>query len=251
MFREVLQRSKQLEIFRFLPRISYFHHNGHSGSYPTGLPCQIGNFAVVAHIFLKFFRGSRATFWGLAGHFWPAGHRLGTTGVDDAETWVREVFRADVDDAEVHQVLRGRLDEDRFETLEEYLGWHEEEGEDPEERDEDQGACHSVYVASSQWMHDRVISEKVSWKQNMTSLQRWIISWHFIETVTWPSIPLNLWRHVSVWIDIPNYQWRLLLLTLPVVVWASKCHCKLLLSNLNSARMCICLANFKLIFCLN
>ena len=81
MFREVLQRSKQLEIFRFLPRISYFHHNGHSGSYPTGLPCQNGNFAVVAHIFLKFFRRSRATFWGLAGHFRPTGHRLGTTDV--------------------------------------------------------------------------------------------------------------------------------------------------------------------------
>ena len=59
MFREVLQRSKQLEIFRFLPRISYFHHNGHIGSYPTGLPCQNGKFAVVAHIFLKFFRRSR------------------------------------------------------------------------------------------------------------------------------------------------------------------------------------------------
>ena len=44
MFREILQRSKQLEIFRFLPRISYFHHNGHGGSYPTGLPCQNGNF---------------------------------------------------------------------------------------------------------------------------------------------------------------------------------------------------------------
>ena len=62
MFREILQRSKQLEIFRFLPRISYFHHNGHSGSYPTGLPCQNGNSAVVAHLFFKFFRGSRATF---------------------------------------------------------------------------------------------------------------------------------------------------------------------------------------------
>ena len=84
MFREVLQRSKQLEIFRFLPRISYLHHNGHSGSYPTGLPCQNGNFAVVAHISLKFFRRSRATFWGLAGHFWPAGHRLGTTDVAHA-----------------------------------------------------------------------------------------------------------------------------------------------------------------------
>ena len=81
MFREVWQRSKQLEIFLFLPRISYFHHNGHSGSYPTGLPCQNGNFAVVAHIFLKFSRRSRATFRGLAGHFWPAGHRLGTTGI--------------------------------------------------------------------------------------------------------------------------------------------------------------------------
>ena len=82
MFREVLQRSKQLEISRFLPRISYFHHNGHSDSYPTGLLCQNGNFAVVAHIFLKFFRRSMATFWGLAGHFWPVGHRLGTTGLD-------------------------------------------------------------------------------------------------------------------------------------------------------------------------
>ena len=61
MFREILQRSKQLEIFRFRPRISYFHHNGHSGSYPTGLPCQNGNSAVVAHIFLKFCR-SRAIF---------------------------------------------------------------------------------------------------------------------------------------------------------------------------------------------
>ena len=27
MLREILQLSKQLEIFRFLPRISYFHHN--------------------------------------------------------------------------------------------------------------------------------------------------------------------------------------------------------------------------------
>ena len=83
MFREILQHSKQLEIFRFLPRISYFHRNGHSGSYPTGLSCWNGDFAVVAHIFLKFFRRSRATFWGLAGHFWPAGHRLGTTGITD------------------------------------------------------------------------------------------------------------------------------------------------------------------------
>ena len=36
------------------------------------------------YIFLKFFRRSRATFWdleGLEGYFWPAGHRLGTTGL--------------------------------------------------------------------------------------------------------------------------------------------------------------------------
>ena len=79
MLREIFQRSKQLEIFLFSPRISYFHHYGHSGSYPTGLPCQNGSFAVFAHIFLKFFRRSRVTFWGLAGHFWPAGHRLGAT----------------------------------------------------------------------------------------------------------------------------------------------------------------------------
>ena len=93
MFREVLPRSKQLEIFRFLPRIGYFHHNGHSGSYPTGLPCQNGNFAVVAHIFLKFFRRSRATFWGVAGHFWPAGHRLGTTGLNQRQGLCTNVYR--------------------------------------------------------------------------------------------------------------------------------------------------------------
>ena len=39
------------------------------------------SFAVFEHIFLKFFKRSRATFWGLAGHIWPAGHRLGTTGI--------------------------------------------------------------------------------------------------------------------------------------------------------------------------
>ena len=67
--------------FLIFLRISYFHHNEHSGSYPTGLPFQNGKFCSFAHIFLKFFRRSRATFWGLAGHFWPAGHRLGTTGI--------------------------------------------------------------------------------------------------------------------------------------------------------------------------
>ena len=54
MLREILQRSKQLEIFRFLPRISYFRYNGHSGLYPsdpTGLPCQNGNFAVILFIY--------------------------------------------------------------------------------------------------------------------------------------------------------------------------------------------------------
>ena len=44
MWWEIFQRSRQQEIFRFLPRISYFHHNGHSRSYPTGLPCQNGKF---------------------------------------------------------------------------------------------------------------------------------------------------------------------------------------------------------------
>ena len=42
----------------------------------------MGSFTVFAHIFLKFFMRSRATFKGLAGHFWPAGHRLGTTALD-------------------------------------------------------------------------------------------------------------------------------------------------------------------------
>ena len=45
-------------------------------------PVKMGSFAVFAHIFLKFFRRLRATFWGQAGHFWPAGHRLGTTDID-------------------------------------------------------------------------------------------------------------------------------------------------------------------------
>ena len=34
-------------------------------------PVKMRSFAVFAHIFFKFFRRSRATFWGLAGHFWP------------------------------------------------------------------------------------------------------------------------------------------------------------------------------------
>ena len=34
-------------------------------------PVKMGSFTVFAHIFLKFFRRSRATFWGLAGTFGP------------------------------------------------------------------------------------------------------------------------------------------------------------------------------------
>ena len=45
--------STQLEIFRFLARIRYFHHNEHSGSYPTGLPCQNVNFAVCCTYIFK------------------------------------------------------------------------------------------------------------------------------------------------------------------------------------------------------
>ena len=82
MLREIFQHSKQLEIFQFLPIISYFYHNGHSGSYPIlAYPVKIRSFTVFAHIFSKFFRRSRATFLGLAGHFRPAGHRLGTTAL--------------------------------------------------------------------------------------------------------------------------------------------------------------------------
>ena len=44
MLRQIFQRSKQHEIFRFSPRISYFHHNWHNGSYSIGLHCQIGKF---------------------------------------------------------------------------------------------------------------------------------------------------------------------------------------------------------------
>ena len=36
--------SVQSEIFRFSPRISYFHHNWHNGSNSTGLLCQNGKF---------------------------------------------------------------------------------------------------------------------------------------------------------------------------------------------------------------
>ena len=44
MLREIFQRSKQHEIFRFSPRISYSHHNWHNGSYSTGPPGQNGKF---------------------------------------------------------------------------------------------------------------------------------------------------------------------------------------------------------------
>ena len=40
MLQPIFQRSKQHKIFRFSPRISYFHHNWHNGSYFIGLPCQ-------------------------------------------------------------------------------------------------------------------------------------------------------------------------------------------------------------------
>ena len=86
MLRQIFQRSKQHEIFRFSPRISYFHHRltGITAHTLPAYPVKMGNFTVSAHIFLKFFRRSGATFQGLAGHFWPAGHRLGTTAVDYA-----------------------------------------------------------------------------------------------------------------------------------------------------------------------
>jgi len=32
----------------------------------------------LAHVFFQFFERAIATLRGLAGHFWPAGHRLGT-----------------------------------------------------------------------------------------------------------------------------------------------------------------------------
>ena len=42
MFREILQRSKQLEIFRFRPRISYFHHNGIAAHTPLAYTVKMG-----------------------------------------------------------------------------------------------------------------------------------------------------------------------------------------------------------------
>ena len=58
MFREVLRRSKQLEIFRFLPRIGYFHHNGHSGSYPLAYPVKMG-ILLLLHIYFYNSLGGR------------------------------------------------------------------------------------------------------------------------------------------------------------------------------------------------
>ena len=63
MLREIFQHSKQQEMFRFSPRISYFHHNGRNGSYSTAADLvKMGSFTVFAHIFFKFFMRSRATF---------------------------------------------------------------------------------------------------------------------------------------------------------------------------------------------
>ena len=50
---------------------------------------KMGSFAIFAHKFLSFFRRSRAKFWGLAGNFWSAGHRLWTTDLDQS---IRDPF---------------------------------------------------------------------------------------------------------------------------------------------------------------
>ena len=51
---------KALEISRFLPRISYFHHNGHIGSTLPAYPaCHMGSFAVSAHKYFKNSLGGR------------------------------------------------------------------------------------------------------------------------------------------------------------------------------------------------
>ena len=55
MLRQIFQRSKQHEIFRFSPRISYFHYNWHNGSYSTGLPCQNGKFYSFCTYIFKIF----------------------------------------------------------------------------------------------------------------------------------------------------------------------------------------------------
>ena len=79
MLREIFQHSKQHDFYQ---ELVIFTLTGIASHTLPAYSVKMRSFTVFAHIFLKFFRRSRATFWGLAGHFWPAGHRLGTTGLD-------------------------------------------------------------------------------------------------------------------------------------------------------------------------
>ena len=62
MFREVLQRSKQLEFFDFYLELVIFTITGIAAHTPLAYPVKMEILPVVAHIFLKFFRRSIATF---------------------------------------------------------------------------------------------------------------------------------------------------------------------------------------------
>ena len=75
MLREIFQRSKQQDFYQ---EFLIFTITGiYSSSYPTGLPCQNGKFYSFCTYIFNFFRRTRAIFWGLAGHFLPAGPQVG------------------------------------------------------------------------------------------------------------------------------------------------------------------------------
>ena len=82
MLRDIFQDSKKLEIFRLSQKLVIFTITGITAHTLPVYPVKMGSFTVFAHVFYKFFRRSGATFQGLAGHFWPVGHRLGTTGLN-------------------------------------------------------------------------------------------------------------------------------------------------------------------------
>ena len=62
MLLEIFQSSKQLEFFDFYQELVIFTIMGIAAHILPTYPVKMGSFAVFAHIFLKFFRRSSATF---------------------------------------------------------------------------------------------------------------------------------------------------------------------------------------------
>ena len=82
MLRQIFKHSKQHEIFRFSPRISYFHHNWHNGSYSTGQPCQNGKFYSFCTYIFKILQE-------VGGHFLRPGGPLLARGPQVGNHWGR------------------------------------------------------------------------------------------------------------------------------------------------------------------